>query len=199
MRDCAKPEENKLRQEALAADYRLARRCAAGEVAAWEEMYAEYHDRLLVSIRAMLSGGSNDFELADEIAARVWYALVDNDGEVLLKYDPKRGASLMTFIRVLAKDLLHRHYRSEQRRHNRERIALDERPVSHSDELDHASSTLDEFLATLSVAERDFYEQCLAGSPSSGGSAELSYSQANIWQRTHRLYKRLLGFLGQGS
>ena len=192
-------DAEQVKREVLEADYRLTRRCADGEVAAWEEIYAQCHDRLLSSIRAMLSGGNTDLDLVDEIAARVWYALVENDGRLLLKYDPKRGASLMTFMRVLAKDLLRRHYRSEQRRQDRERIALNNRPAAYSDELDHASSTLDEFLATLSAADRTFYEEYLVSSQGAGGSAELCYSQANVWQRTHRLYKRLLGFLGKES
>lgn len=192
-------DADQAKRKALEADCHLARRCADGEVAAWEEIYAQCHDRLLSSIRAMLSGGNTDLDLVDEISARVWYALVENDGRLLLKYDPKRGASLMTFIRVLAKDHLRRHYRSEQRRQARERIALSDRPAAYSDELDHATTTLHEFLATLSAAERTFYEECLVNSQSAGDSAGLCYTQANVWQRTHRLYKRLLGFLDKES
>jgi DNA-directed RNA polymerase specialized sigma24 family protein len=183
-------------EESLAADYRLAQRCADGEVAAWEELYQQYHDRLLASIRAMLNGQHADASLVDEIAARVWYALVENDGKLLLKYNPKRGASLMTYIRMLAKDLLRRHYRSERRRQDREREVMSSRASSHSQELDHSASTLDEFLGTLSASERTFYEECLVSS-GVANSAGLDYSAANIWQRTHRLYKRMLGFLNR--
>ena len=107
MRKNIESDTEQAKREALAADYRLARRCVDGEVAAWEEIYAQCHDRLLSLIRAILSGGNTDLSLADEIAARVWYALVENDGKLLLKYDPKRGASLMTFMRVLCSRYVH--------------------------------------------------------------------------------------------
>ena len=186
-------------EELLAADYELAQRCADGEVPAWEELYRRYHDRLLASIRVMLTGQNTDPSLAEEIAARVWYALVENDGRLLLKYNPKRGASLMTYIRMLAKDLLRRHYRSERRRQQRERAVMDHRPSSHSQELDQSGSTLDEFLDTLSATERTFYDQCLQNLPGSDGAGGLSWSQASLWQRTHRLYKRLASFLRSES
>ena len=197
MRPSSNPDDENVKQESLDADYQLAQRCADGEVAAWEELYHQCHDRLLASIRAVLAGQNTDLGLADEIAARVWYALVENDGKLLLKYNPKRGASLMTYIRVLAKDLLRRHYRSERRRQDRERAVMNDRPAAHSQELDQNSSTLDEFVDTLSVAERTFYENCLVSSSGSAGSAGLECSSAAVWQRTHRLYKRLLGFLGR--
>lgn len=182
-------------EESFAADHQLAQRCADGEVAAWEELYHQYHDRLLASIHIMLSGQHADPSLAEEIAARVWYALVEQDGRLLLKYNPKRGASLMTYMQVLAKDLLRRYYRSERRRQDRERAVMTRRPSSHSSEMDQNASTLDEFLDTLSATERTFYDQCLVSSSGSSTSAGLDYSSATVWQRTHRLYKRMARFL----
>ncbi|TVS20942.1 MAG: hypothetical protein EA424_01415 [Planctomycetaceae bacterium] len=197
MRNPLRPDAETVNQEeSLAADYRLAQRCADGQVEAWEELYHEYHDRLLASIRVMLDVQHADASLVEEIAARVWYSLVENDGKLLLKYNPKRGASLMTYIRMLAKDLLRRHYRSERRRQDRERAVMNSRPSSHSQELDHSASTLDEFLGTLSSSERAFYEECLVSS-GVANPAGLEYSSANVWQRTHRLYKRMLGFLNR--
>ncbi len=78
-------------------------RCLAGEVAAWEELYAQYHDVLLASVRCFLGQARSDHNLVDEIAARVWYALVANDGALLAKYDPKRGARIITFMRLWQK------------------------------------------------------------------------------------------------
>lgn len=184
-------------EESFAADYQLAQRCADGEVEAWEELYHRYHDRLLASIHQLLAGQHADPSLAEEIAARVWYALVENDGRLLLKYNPKRGASLMTYIQMLAKDLLRRYYRSERRRQDRERAVMIRRPSSHSSEMDQNTSTLDEFLDTLSATDRTFYDQCLVGSSGSASSAGFDYSSATVWQRTHRLYKRMLSFLSR--
>ncbi len=199
MRSSVNPDpENVQDRESLAADYELAQRCAYGEVAAWEELYHQYHDRLLASIQTLLTVHQADPSLAEEIAARVWYALVENDGKLLLNYNPKRGASLMTYMRVLAKDLLRRHYRSERRRQDRERAVMSSRPSSHSQELDHSANTLDEFLGTLTVSERAFYDECLVSSGAANASS-LECSASTIWQRTHRLYKRMLGFLSRDS
>ena len=77
----------------LSADAALASRCLAGDVAAWEELYAQCHEPLLVSIRVMLGPQSADASLVDEIAARVWYALVAKDGELLARYKPSRGCA----------------------------------------------------------------------------------------------------------
>ena len=77
--------------EGICADGLLAKRCLAGEVAAWEQLYAQCHEPLLVSIRIMLGSQSADANLVDEIAARVWYALVANDGELLSRYKPSRA------------------------------------------------------------------------------------------------------------
>jgi hypothetical protein len=186
-------------EESLAADYDLAQRCADGEVAAWEQLYHECHDRLLASIQTMLAMHHADPSLAEEIAARVWYALVEDDGKLLLKYNPKRGASLMTYLRMLAKDFLRRHYRSERRRQQRERAVMSRRSSSHSQDLDQSGSTLDEFLDTLTATERVFYDQCVQSVPGADGSTGLSYSQAALWQKTHRLYKRLVNFLRSES
>lgn len=185
------------KEEQLLADYRLAQRCAAGEVAAWEEIYAQCHDRLLASIRRMLGGHQHDFSLVDEIAARVWYALVENDGELLLRYDPDRGATLTTFMRILAKDMLRRHFRSERRRYAREQVAAGRQSHHQQSDSEWTEGMLNEFLATLSPGEQAFCHQCLLNAP--GDVGPLAYSQTNIWQRTSRLYKRLMKFLGNDS
>ncbi len=76
----------------LQADRQLVDRCLAGEVAAWEEFYAQCHKPLGTAIRIML-GRPHDPNLVAEIAARVWYALVAKDGELLARYSPAYGAS----------------------------------------------------------------------------------------------------------
>ena len=67
-------------EECLQADRKLVDRCLAGEVAAWEEFYAQCHDPLCTAIRIILGRSHGDANLVDEIAARVWYALVADDG-----------------------------------------------------------------------------------------------------------------------
>jgi DNA-directed RNA polymerase specialized sigma24 family protein len=182
------------RRAALRADKLLAGRCLAGEVAAWEELYNQCHRPLQIAIRVMLGRQSADESLVDEIAARVWYALVANDGELLSRYKPWRGARLITFMRTLAHDEFVRYVRSEVRRRNRELIALGERTHNQSHDGAQQANPLTEFLGTLTPKERVFCNDFLLAAPT--GTVEESYSRANIWQLSHRIRRKLLRFLG---
>jgi hypothetical protein len=75
----------------VAEDRLLVDRCVAGEVAAWSSLYSHSHDSLLAGIRAFLGRGGQDANLIDEIAARVWYALVKDNFELLDKFDVRHG------------------------------------------------------------------------------------------------------------
>ncbi len=179
----------------LRADGLLAKRCVAGEVPAWEELYAQCHDRLRSSVRIMLGPQSSDEDMVNEIAARVWYALVANDGELLAQYDPRRGAKLITFMRVLAKDEIVRYFRAEMRRRKRKLAALRERSRRHGEDVEQPMSLLPEFLGTLTPHERAFCNSYLMAEPS--GTTEHEYSKANAWQLTHRIHRKLLRFFGR--
>ena len=190
---CAQTSQREADAAGIRADASLAQRCLAGEVAAWEQLYGQCHEPLLVSIRVMLGRQSSDASLVDEIAARVWYALVANDGELLLQYDPARGARLVTFLRALAKDELARYFREEVRRRQRELSALRERPQHLGKNLGQPANTLAEFLGTLTPHERGFCNDYLLTEPSV--AAEGTHSTATIWQLSHRIYRKLLHFL----
>src|SRR5207245_1541003 len=75
-------------------DGRLIDRCLAGDVSVWSEIYHEFHDPLLVSIRRYLNRAGQDSNLVEEIAARVWYALIKNGFQLLAKFDVSRGCRL---------------------------------------------------------------------------------------------------------
>ena len=184
-------------QALLQSDRRLADRCLAGEVAAWEEFYAQCHDPLCTAIRIMLGRPNGDPNLVDEIAARVWYALVANDGELLARYSPRRGARLITFMRALAKDEMCRHFRTELRRRERELSALRQQPQPGGFVPAQQASGLTEFLSTLTPQEHSFCCEVLLAEPASAG--DIQRSPANIWQLTHRVYKKLRRFLASGS
>jgi DNA-directed RNA polymerase specialized sigma24 family protein len=184
--------------DGLAADHHVVQRCVAGEVAAWEELYGQCHDPLLALIRGLLNGCANSGDLADEISARVWYALVANEGQLLSKYDPQRGARLLTFMVALAKDLVCRHFRSERRRAERELVAAQERPAHHSDDLDQSESFLEEFLGTLNAEERQFLNDYLLENPADVAKGDGRHlPRTTVWQRTRRLYKQMVRFLGR--
>jgi len=179
------------------ADAALARRCVAGEVAAWEQLYALCHPPLLAAIESMLRAPPRDPTLIDEIAARVWYALVENDGELLEKFDPARGARLITFMRALAKDEISRHFRAERRRRERESGAVHDRTQQSTAE---ARAHFSEFLSTLTPHERQFAaDYLLSTPPGAGGPLQKPHSPANIWQLTRRIHRKLLGYLGRKS
>jgi hypothetical protein len=188
--DCL--ERSASRRRRIEADARLVARCVAGEVAAWEEMYAECHEPLCDSIKIML-GAQCDPNLLDEIAARVWYALVANDGELLGRFDPNRGARFATFMRVLAKDEICSHFRAEIRRREREFASVHGGP-QQSGEPEDPTCGLEEFLVTLNSSEREFCDQFLLGQPTD--EQREKRSSASIWQATRRIYKKMMSFLG---
>lgn len=183
--------------ESLRADKELAQHCVAGEVAAWEALHSQCHDSLVASVRVLLSGRSNDANVAEEIAGQVWYALVANDGELLTRYDPNRGARLITFMRAIARDIISRHFRSERRRTIREIEASRARPQLHAADLDHIDISLAEFLGTLTQSDRQFCGDCLLGPPEAANDESTAdYSRTTFWQKTHRIYDKFVQFLG---
>jgi DNA-directed RNA polymerase specialized sigma24 family protein len=178
--------------EKILADRQLVDRCLSREPAGWSELYHQFHDRLRSSIRAILGRLGSDASLVDEIAARVWYALVKNDFELLARFDVQRGCRLSTFFSVLAKNEARQLLRSERRRRAREQGAARTEPSSGYDaELEVAN---EEFLAMLTPAEYVFYRDVVLAIGESEGDA--SYSRANAWQLTHRVRKKLNKFLG---
>ena len=185
---------------ALEADHRLAQRCVAGEVAAWEELYARCYDPLLASVKALLGSWGGDADLVEEIAAQVWYALVANDGELLARYNPRHGGGLTTYMGAIAKRVISRHMRSERRRLDRESKASRGKPPHHAADLDQVGNSVDDFLGTLGPGERQFCNDYLLNSHGDGeGGQNGRLSRAGFWQRTRRIYRRLLGFLEHGS
>ncbi|MGQ9576757.1 MAG: RNA polymerase sigma factor [Thermoguttaceae bacterium] len=183
--------------EKIRADAALVERCRTGEVAAWAELYAQCHDPLLASIRIMLGPHNGDLDLVDELAARVWYALVANDGALLDKYNPKRGARVITFMRAVAKGEISRYFRAERRRRRRERAALRGKPQHHTAEASESEVSLSEFLGSLPPVERGFADSYLLAPAAADGGAAVApkHSLASIWQLTARIRRKLLRFL----
>jgi len=181
-------------------DRELMGRCLAGEVSAWDELYCRCHAALSSSIKVLLlGGGDSDLNLVDEIAARVWYALIENDGRLLARFDPRRGARLITFLRAVAKTEVSRHFRRERRRQRRERIALRGRPSHQPADDAETAALLREFLPTLAVGEREFYEDHLAGPLAGGGEIDREPLSVNARELRHRIREKLLRFLGYES
>ena len=183
-------------RELLRADARLAKRCVAGEVPAWEELYAQCHEPLLFSIKVMLGPGDADLNLVDELAARVWYTLVKDDAKLLSKYDSRRGSRLITFLMTVAKSELSHHFRDEKRRQKRERIALYGKSAHHSNAEAQTAASLAEFLPTLTNQEREYYDDHLSDCADGDSGAAAVFTLSNARQLRHRIRSKLLRFLG---
>ena len=178
-----------------AQDRLLVERCLAGEISAWSEIYRQFHERLLSSIRNLLGRQGQDTNLVEEIAARVWYALVKNDHELLGKFDARRGCRLSTFLFVLAKNETRVLFRSERRRKSREQLASrSELEGGLGGELGKTLSD-EEFLVTLSPAEKTFYLDVLVARPAERELAQQAYSSEYLWQLRHRVRKKLERFI----
>jgi len=197
--DHVAPDSPEPNVQDILADAALARRCIDGEVAAWEELYTLCHAPLLMSIEVILGVGRRDSSLVEEIAARVWYTLVENDGELLERFDASRGARMMTFLRALARDEISRHFRTERRRREREYTAFQDRPRHTDPALPGPDASLSDFLGTLTPHERGFADEHLLNRPSEPDpAAEPPSSPSNFWQLTRRIRRKLLEFLDRG-
>lgn len=179
------------------SDGSLVERCLSQDVAAWEEMYARHHRPMCDAITAMLGSGRADASLVDEIAARVWYALVSDGGQLLIRFDPRRSSRLSPFLRGLARVEIMRYLRRERRQ--REIELLRGERSSHEAPMPFAqwNAILRDFTATLTPSERRFVEEYLLARPQSfSPQSRQGLSEASIWQHRHRIRSKLRAFLG---
>ena len=181
----------------VAQDRQLVERCLTGEVKAWSQLYQQAHDSLLNSIRRFLGRAGQNTDLIEEIAARVWYALVRDSFELLGRFDVSRGCRLSTFLSVIAKSETRGLLRAERRRRVREQVVS--RPEANGIRANHSEEVLsdEEFLAILSPAERTFYLDILMPDSAAADSRQPqhNYSAENLWQLRHRVRKKLERFL----
>ena len=176
----------------VAQDRELVDRCLAKDVGAWSQMYARFHGSLIASVRAFLGQAGRDAHLVEEIAARVWYALVRDDFWLLARFDVRRGCRLSTFLSLIAKAQARLLLRSERRRKSRElAVAREEVEPPHNAGL--FSLTGEEFIATLSPAEKRFLVDVLVAT--SDRDARERYTSQNLWQLRRRVREKLIKFL----
>jgi hypothetical protein len=180
------------------ADRALLDRCLAGDVSAWEKLYGKWHTPLCVAIKSLVSARYCDPNLIEEIAGRVWYALLRSGGELFDQFNPALDLRLGAFLRGVARVEVMRYFRAEHRRRIREDRASQIRPRRNSPLCDwQFDATLSEFTATLTPRERQFLKEHLLSRPTQGptvGPAGFSY--ANTLQQRHRIRTKLKAFLG---
>ncbi|MCX7424630.1 MAG: hypothetical protein NTW96_03225 [Planctomycetia bacterium] len=189
--------QRRANSDGILADAELVKRCVAGEVDAWEGLYDQCHEPLLRSIEHVLGSDHADPNLVDELAARVWYALVAEDGKLLGRFDVRREARLGTFLRCIAKDVTSRYFRSEYRRRRRERAAGKRQPVKHGASGD-AGSTMADLAETLTPGEQEFLDQYLLGEDSADESPR-EYSSTSAWKLASRIRRKIRQFFRADS
>ena len=174
-------------------DRKLIDDCVRGDSASWDRLYGAFHGPLLASIKAYLRPARPDTSLVDEIAARVWYLLVQNNFELLDRFDVKRGCRLTTFLSMLAKTQSRILFRSERRRRIREREAYRPAIGTPIDAAPYDGNLSEqEFVSTLTSAERAFYKDVLVMPSASSGA---SYDAPETSQLRHRIKKKLNRYL----
>jgi len=196
-KSCHRPDGNGAARRAAYADRRLVERCLAGDQQAWEELFEQRHWPLLRGVRTLLGPYGRDVHFVEEIAARVWYVLLRNDGEVLARYDPSRDSRLGAFLMGIARLEMVQYVRSERRRRGRELLAgrkLLEKQPACAQELDRL---LNELISTLAPQEQEFLEKHLVSCPppDGDGNGHDSESQDSIRQQRRRVYRKLSRFL----
>lgn len=179
------------------ADIAIVQRCLSGDTAGWEQLYSQQHPRLLKTIGTLFGSNCGDLQLIDEMAARVWFALVRGEARLLARYDPQRHCRLESFLFGLARIEVLRYLRDERRRKIHEFARghrhLVENSVTHAD----FSTVIHEFAATLSPAEKEFFEESLIAPLQEQQSLRPKppLSQTNVWQRRHRIRAKLHEYL----
>jgi len=180
------------------SDRALVDRCLAGDVLAWEDLYGKCQPPLLLAIRVFLGRNASKQDLVEDIAAKVWFTVIDGKSNLLNRFDSGRGCRLTTFLAGVAKNEVSRHFRAERRRQSREAIASWARSSTSNNgrfgSLASSDVALNEFLTTLTPREREFCEGHLLGAVAVEPTA---YTPANRWQLQHRVRSKLWKFLQQ--
>ena len=178
------------------ADQELIDRCLDGEEKAWEQLYVQFHSRLVGAVKFLLGPEGQKVHLVDEIAARVWYALLRDDAKLLARFDVTRNCRLDAFLMGVARMEILRYFRSERRRQAHEMVGgrrlRDRQPVSDAQMV----AMLDEFLSTLTDGEREFMEDYLVSLPpdEEEDTDGQEMTDSNIWQRRHRIRCKMTEF-----
>lgn len=186
-----------VRRGEAAAESALWARCLAGDEAAWSEFYEARTPELRRLVGYFLPANRRDAETIEEIVARVWYGLVCDDARLFRRCFLEPCVCRCRFLAGIVRNEVRRYARSESERarHGRQFAlccaACRESPPSSLE----FGSLLNEFAATLNPKELDFLENHLLGFPCSGDCL----SNANVWQRRHRLRVKARHFLDPGN
>ncbi len=174
----------------------LLTRCLSGCEAAWEEFYQARTPELVRHVRHFLSSDRCDAETVEEIVARVWHTLLRDDARILRRYDPERYTGLGRYLAGVSRHVVRRYLRAERLRRSHESVGGRRADVDFTPSGLEFGTMLNEFAETLNPREVHFLEEYLLSSPN-GDDDDLS--PAAVWQRRHRLRRKLLRFLKDES
>ncbi len=177
----------------LLADRKLVDACIAGEPLAWEQIYRLHHDRLLMTIRSLTFGKHVSAELVDEIAARVWFSLVDDDCRLLNRFDPSRGCRLIAFLTGIAKFETLNFFRSERRRKRREESVSREVDQPFQSQWQQ-SFEIDDFSNLLTPGEKDYLQFELEQRNQLTRNQQGRFSDTSRWQYRSRIQRKLRAY-----
>jgi hypothetical protein len=118
------------------AEIELVAKCLAGERAAWEELA----DTFALAICICLAHCQRDrrdgrADLVEDAEHEVWCHLLATGAQMLERFDPNAG-SLVPYLGLLIMRKVRDLERSEQRLHQRERLAAVEEAIERRDDVD---------------------------------------------------------------
>src|SRR6185437_9092558 len=102
----------------------LVQHSLAGDQQAWLRLFADQQPRLIAKVRQLLGALYRNDDLAEEVAARVWDAVLADDFYLLRVFDPTRGrlSTLLgrrAFFEMLMLLRAHRRRRYHETRYKR--------------------------------------------------------------------------------
>ena len=163
---------------------RLVAGCLRREETAWATMFRLYHPQLVSIIRALIHHGEDATEQAEEIAAVVWSSLyIDAQGR-LKRYDARTDRLLFHLARLARREIW-KGRRSARNRYYREcKVA---RLEATADNIG-LSLDIEDFLATLTPSEREFFLSDLLRQ--STHTVRSGVSLTNEWKLRSRVLKK---------
>jgi DNA-directed RNA polymerase specialized sigma24 family protein len=178
-------------REAAQREYDLVQRVLTGDQHAWYLLFHDQQPRLIARVRQLLGPMHRHEDLAEEVAARVWCAVLADDGHLLRVYDPKCGRlgtylgrrayfEMISLLRTSANRSRHESGYRRRRTEAVEQLALPETLVWQ------------EILPRLTDTERHFFHEyllCRSSSP---------LPPLNIGQLRHDIRRKIVAYL-QGA
>jgi len=185
-------------RSSVLADRQLVDDCLTRKPGAWERMYNRAHPALMMAVRKHLGSRAGDQQLVEEIAAQVWYLLIQHDGELLNRFSTERDRRLSSYLGGLAQNQVRTYDRGEQRRHAREAEATRSHRAGETIHESRNPLEMQDFLSTLSDREKKYVAWCMRPPAAEPAEQEpFSANENSDRQLRHRLKNKMGTFFGR--